>query len=187
MRDLGAKSVRPHAADDDENRRPVYHTRNMGSPEAAVKVQNTRNLDRLGAALIDLIGLLNSPQRDEALLREAGVAIDRALFPLLVALGAKGRLAVAELADLVGRDHTTVSRQLAKLESLELIERHASDVDRRSRASQLTAAGRKNVRAIAAARRRLLGKALSDWREADRAALADQMRRFADALNLHSA
>jgi len=144
-------------------------------------VQNTRNLDMLASAMLDLLGFLNSPQRDEALLKEAGVRLDRALFPLLVILGARGSLGVAELADQVGRDHTTVSRQLAKLESLDLVARYEGD-DRRKRAARLTTAGKKTVRAITQARRRLLSKALAQWSETDRAALADLNRRFAEAL-----
>lgn len=155
----------------------------MVRPRENVKVQNTRNMDRLGGALVDLIGFLNSPQRDEALLAEAGVNLDRALFPLLVALGARGDLSVAELADLVGRDHTTVSRQLAKLESLDLVERCEIEADRRRREAQLTTDGAKIVHAIRIARRRLLSKALAGWSEADRSALADNIRRFADALS----
>jgi DNA-binding MarR family transcriptional regulator len=145
-------------------------------------VQNTRNLERLGAALLDLIGFLNSPQRDDALLREAGVNIDRALFPLLVALGVRGAMGVAEIADLVGRDHTTISRQLAKLESLKLIKRNDDNADRRRRAATLTPAGRKIGQAITRARHRLLSQALADWSESDRAALANLNRRFADTL-----
>lgn len=145
-------------------------------------MQNTDNLSRLGGALVDLLGFLNSPQRDEALLREAGVDLDRALFPLLVALGRRGPLAVTELADLVGRDHTTVSRQLSKLEELKLVDRPLSATDRRVRSAELTGAGGEVVKAITGARRRLLGEALGDWSEADREALAGQMRRFADSL-----
>lgn len=145
-------------------------------------MQNTRNVDMLASSLLDLIGLLNSPQRDDVLLREAGVDLDRALFPLLVALGRRGPLAVAELAGLVGRDHTTVSRQLAKLESLHLIARVAGEDDRRRRAAQLTRKGKKIVQAITQARRRLLSKALAGWSEADRTVLAKLNRRFADSL-----
>lgn len=145
-------------------------------------MQNTRNVDRLGGALVDVIGFLNSPQRDQALLSEAGVILDRALFPLLVALGARGSLGVAELADLVGRDHTTVSRQLAKLESLDLVQRRETEADLRRREAQLTDHGAGIVRALRAARRRLLSKVLVDWSEADRSTLADFTRRFADAL-----
>jgi len=132
--------------------------------------------------MIDLMGLLNSPQRDDVLLREAGVDLDRALFPLLVRLGLHGPLSVAALADQAGRDHTTISRQLAKLESLGLISRQADDGDRRIRTASLTAEGTRIVEAITAARRRLLSKALAGWSQTDRASLAGISRRFVDAL-----
>lgn len=145
-------------------------------------MQNTRNIEKLSSALIDLIGLLNSPRRDDALLREAGVSLDRALFPLLVILGVRGPLGVAEIADQVGRDHTTVSRQLFKLESLGLIERCGGEADRRKRTAALTDDGKTMVQAITAARRRLLTQALADWSGGDLTALANLSRRFADSL-----
>lgn len=154
----------------------------MGCETGGVKVQNTHDMEKLGGSLIDLLGVLNSPQRDDALLREAGVELDRALFPLLVALDVRGVLTVAGLADLVGRDHTTVSRQLSKLASLKLIRRREGASDRRQTAAELTAAGREIARRIARARRRLLAKVLSGWTEADVRSLATLNRRFADAL-----
>jgi DNA-binding MarR family transcriptional regulator len=132
--------------------------------------------------MIELMGFLNSPQRDDVLLREAGVALDRALFPLLVRLGLTGPLSVAGLADQVGRDHTTISRQLAKLESLGLIVREGGDNDRRVRTARLAPSGDQIVQAITAARRRLLSRVLADWSEVDLASLANLNRRFVDAL-----
>lgn len=145
-------------------------------------MHHTRTIDQLAAALIDLISFLNSPQRDDVLLREAGVDLDRALFPLLVRLGRSGSLSVAGLADQVGRDHTTISRQLSKLERRGLISRQGGGADRRVRTASLTAAGDKIVQAITAARRRLLSRALAEWSEADLAALATLNQRFVDAL-----
>ena len=144
-------------------------------------MHHTRNIDALAAALIELLSFLNSPQRDEVLLREAGVDLDRALFPLLVRLGMSGSQSVAALADQVGRDHTTVSRQLTKLESLGLISRRGGE-DRRVRAASLTPAGENVVSSITAARRRLLSRALAQWSETDLANLATLNRRFVDAL-----
>jgi DNA-binding MarR family transcriptional regulator len=144
-------------------------------------VHHTRNIDQLAAALIDLIGFLNSPQRDDFLLREAGVELDRALFPLLVRLGMSGSLSVAGLADQMGRDHTTISRQLSKLERLQLVSRQGG-ADRRVRTASLTEAGDTVVQAITAARRRLLARALAEWNEIDLAALAMLNRRFVEAL-----
>jgi DNA-binding MarR family transcriptional regulator len=161
----------------------VYHTRNMAPPRDDVKMHNTRNIDELGRSLVELISFLNSPQRDEALLREAGVNLDRALFPLLVRLGMHGPLSVAELADQVGRDHTTISRQLAKLETLGLIKRREGDSDRRRSTATPTGSGKKIVHAITLARRRLLTQALAEWNESDRSALAGLLRRFADTLD----
>ena len=132
--------------------------------------------------MIELIGFLNSPKRDDALLREAGVSLDRALFPLLVRLGMSGALSVGDLADQVGRDHTTVSRQLAKLEGLGLVARRGAAADRRVKAVALTGTGESVVQSIADARRRLLTRALADWSEADRANLADLNRRLVDSL-----
>jgi len=127
------------------------------------------------------MSFLNSPRRDDILLREAGVSLDRALFPLLMRLGMAGSLSVGDLADQVGRDHTTVSRQLAKLESLGLVGRREGP-DRRVKAATLTPAGGAMVQSLTDARRRLLDAALADWPRADRDALADLNRRFVDAL-----
>ena len=146
-------------------------------------VHNTRDIDDLAAAVIDLVGFFASPQRDEVLLAEAGVSLDRALFPLLVRLGRRGPLSVAGLAAQVGRDHTTISRQLAKLESLGLVSRRGGGSDRRVRPAVLTPAGDEIVQAITAARRRLLSRALAEWSVADRANLAMLNRRFVDALS----
>jgi len=142
---------------------------------------DTRDIEGLVAALIDLMSFFNSPRRDDVLLREAGVSLDRALFPLLVRLAMFGPLSVAGLADQVGRDHTTISRQLSKLESLDLISRQGGS-DKRVRTATLTAAGDKIVHAITAARQRLLSRALADWSEIDLASLATLNRRFVDAL-----
>ena len=132
--------------------------------------------------MIDLMGFLNSPQRDDVLLKEAGVSLDRALFPLLVRLGMHGPLGVATLADQVGRDHTTISRQLSKLERLGLVSRHDGQADRRVRMESLTPAGARIAEAITAARQRLLSQVLADWTASDLANLAALNRRFVDAL-----
>jgi DNA-binding MarR family transcriptional regulator len=136
----------------------------------------------LAAALRDLMGLLNSPRQDDILLREAGVSIDRALFPLLVRIGAAGSLSVVELADQVGRDHSTISRQTSKLESLGLVSRRRGPRDQRLREAAITAAGESAVQAITAARRRLLGGLLADWSPEDREAVARLTRKLSDAM-----
>ena len=148
-------------------------------------VQNTHigeKLHALHASVIDIVSAMNGPQRDEMLIREAGVSLDRALFPLLVGIGRKGPVGVVELADGVGRDYTTVSRQVAKLERLDLVERRESAADRRVREAVLTAKGRAMTDLIDAARDRILRSMFASWEAEDIDALVRLARRFADAL-----
>ena len=145
-------------------------------------MHNTDNIDGIAAALVDLLGFFSGPQRVELLLREAQVDLDQALFPLLVCLSVRGPLNVAGLSAQIGRDHTTISRQLSKLESLGLISRQVGGGDRRVRTVTLTTAGEEIAKAVTLARRRLLSKVLADWSEGDLAKLAQLNRRFVDAL-----
>jgi len=137
---------------------------------------------QLHHTLVDLVGLMNRPQRDSVLLQEAGVSLDRALFPLLIAVEHKGPIGVVELGELVGRDYTTVSRQTAKLASLGLITRRPSKGDKRVREAAVTAKGRQVTSAIDAARERMAAVLFAKWSKRDLKDLARLMRRFADDL-----
>jgi DNA-binding MarR family transcriptional regulator len=137
---------------------------------------------QLHHTLVDLVGLMNRPQRDTALLQEAGVSLDRALFPLLIAVERKGPVGIVELAELVGRDYTTVSRQIAKLDGLGLISRRPSKTDQRVRAAVITAKGKEMTSALDAARERMAAVLFAKWSKRDLKNLARLMRRFADDL-----
>ncbi len=53
------------------------------------KVQNTHigtQLRALHGSLLDIMSAMNRPQRDEVLIKEAAIPLDRALFPLLVGI-----------------------------------------------------------------------------------------------------
>lgn len=145
-------------------------------------MRNAHNYDSLVLALMDLVGMLNSPRQDDILLKEAGVLLDRALFPLLVRIGASNSLNVAALAEQVGRDQSTVSRQTAKLERLGLIKRRAGRADQRAREAVITVEGRRLVQAITKARRRLFDKLLAEWSIGDVQAIARLNRRLAEAM-----
>lgn len=148
-------------------------------------VQNTRipqQIRDLHEALIDLAGLMNRPQRDETLVREAGISLDRALFPLLVGIERRGPIGIVELADGIGRDYTTVSRQVAKLESLELVDRRRNAADRRVNEAAITPTGKAMVDKIDAARERLAITALESWEPAEIDELVRLMRKLATAI-----
>jgi DNA-binding MarR family transcriptional regulator len=148
-------------------------------------VQNTHMSDQLRVlhgAVLDIVGVMNRPQNDEAMIKAAAIPLDRALFPLLVGIERFGPIGVVELADRVGRDYTTVSRQVAKLESLGLAQRRASAADRRVREAVVTRKGKAMTDAVDAARDRMGRAIFEKWDARQMDELVRLMRKFADAL-----
>lgn len=139
-----------------------------------------QNIRQFYDALFDLLGLINQPQRDSALLKVAGVSLDRALLPLLVVIGRRGTVGIMELAGLVGRDHTTVSRQVATLGRLGLVTRHVGTSDKRERKVAVTEEGLAIAHALDTARERLIQPILAQWDEQDWKTFVSLLRRFAD-------
>lgn len=139
-----------------------------------------KDIRELREALLDLTGFINRPQPDAALIEAAGVDLDRALFPLLARIERRGPLGIVELAELVGRDYSTVSRQVAKLESLGLVARQAHAEDGRMRTAVVTAQGKEMTRALDAARQKIMEKLLAGWEPDDVRTLVRLMRRLAD-------
>ncbi|MGR3885708.1 winged helix-turn-helix transcriptional regulator [Pseudomonas sp. 1152_12] len=140
----------------------------------------------LHGSLVEIVGVMNRPQRDEAMVREAGISLDRALFPLLVLVERLGPIGVVELADRVGRDYTTVSRQVAKLEGLGLILRQESTADRRVRESVITEKGKAMTDRVDDARERMGVSIFSTWEAGDFDNLVRLMRKFAEEIKADS-
>lgn len=154
----------------------------MGSSK---KVQNTHisaRVPELHRALLDIVSVMNQPHRDEALIKAAGIALDRALFPLLVGIERFGPIGVVELADRAGRDHTTVSRQLVKLEGLGLVSRQADAVDRRVRKAIVTRKGKAMTERIDGARERIALTIFESWDKVEVDTLVDLLSKFAKAI-----
>ena len=125
---------------------------------------------------------MNRPQGDEQMVRDAGIALDRALFPLLVVIERRGPIGVVDLADGVGRDHTTVSRQVAKLENLGLVERQTSEADRRVRMAVIAPKGKAMTDKVDAARERNAFAIFKTWGAQEVDDLVRLMRKLADAM-----
>ena len=134
--------------------------------------------DDIHAVLLKLNGYMNRPDLDQAFLARAGVKLDRALFPLLTRIGLYHPISVVELANLVGRNHSTVSRQSAKLESLGLVQRQTAKADLRIRLLEPSAGGWKMLDQFSAARRAFLNKRLGDWTDEERSRLLHLLSRF---------
>jgi len=130
----------------------------------------------------DLVALVNQSPLGGRVVREAKVPLDPALLRILAGIYRFEPVGVVELAERAGRDHTTVSRQAAKLEELGLIERRASTTDRRVSELLLTAKGRRTGQALLAAHQRVIAPILAKWGDKDVAELTRLMRRLVDDL-----
>jgi DNA-binding MarR family transcriptional regulator len=139
-----------------------------------------QEIRQLYDALFDIMGLLNQPQRDAILLAEADISLDRALFPLLVLIGRRRMVGIVELAGLVGRNYTTVSRQVAKLVSLGLVTRSIGKDDGREHKVTATPEGMAVLSELNAARERLMHAILAQWNEQEWKTFVTLLRRFAD-------
>jgi DNA-binding MarR family transcriptional regulator len=159
----------------------------MPSSELSEPARSDAQLRELHRAVLEIVSAIHQPQRDLVLLREAGVSLDRALLPLLVGIQRFGPIGVGSLADRVGRDYSTVSRQVAKLESLGLVGRTDRVTDRRVSEATLTAQGRRVAARIDLARDRLLEALFQGWSGGEVEQLVRLLRRFADAFGGESA
>jgi DNA-binding MarR family transcriptional regulator len=139
-------------------------------------------LTDLHETMIDLVSAVNLFQRDATRTSRAGTLLDRALFPLLVIVKRRGPIGIVQIAGRVGRDYTTVSRQIGKLEDLGLVRRQGNAADRRVREAVITAKGRRIAARFDAARERMGYAIFETWSQQDCQNLVRLMRRFADAM-----
>ena len=146
-------------------------------------VQNTHNsaeFDDLHNALLMIVGTFNRPQRDELLIKESNIQLDRALFPLLIQIGRFGPIGVVELAERAGRDYTTVSRQVAKLEELGLAQRQKNIKDKRVNEAVITTTGKAMTDKIDAARAQIYQHLFENWQDSERTDLARLLQKFVE-------
>ena len=142
-----------------------------------------RSLPGLHRSLIDIVGVMNRPERDAAMLEAAGLTLERALFPLVVLVERLGPIGVVDLAGRVGRDYTTVSRQVTRLEELGLVTRRAGLADRRVRELTITPQGKVATNAVDDARERMALMQFRTWSREDFDQMLRLLRMLADGLN----
>ncbi|EPS4857523.1 MarR family winged helix-turn-helix transcriptional regulator [Salmonella enterica] len=148
-------------------------------------VQDTHISEQMKAlhgALIRVVSALNRPRNDEKLIAEAGIQLDRALFSILISIE-RLAIGVVELAERAGRDYTTVSRQVAKLEKLGLIIRQHNAIDRRIREAVISRTGKAMTERIDAAREQMGNVVFKDWPQDELDVFVRLMQKFADAMD----
>ncbi|ECD9322010.1 MarR family transcriptional regulator [Salmonella enterica] len=149
-------------------------------------VQDTHiseQMKTLHGALIRIVSALNRPRNDEKLIADAGIQLDRALFSILISIERLGPIGVVELAECAGRDYTTVSRQVAKLEKLGLVIRQHNVIDRRIREAVISPTGKAMTERIDAAREQMGNAVFKDWSQDELDIFVRLMQKFVNAMD----
>lgn len=152
-------------------------------------VQDTHiseQMKTLHGALIRIVSALNRPRNDEKLIEDAGIQLDRALFSILISIERLGPIGVVDLAERAGRDYTTVSRQVAKLEKLGLVIRQHNAIDRRIREAVISPTRKAMTERIDAAREQMGNVIFKEWRQDELDIFVRLMQKFADAMDNNS-
>jgi DNA-binding MarR family transcriptional regulator len=138
-----------------------------GDPVDVLETEMTR--------LARTIALLGRPP-------EVACGLDRAGYLLLRTLERIGPASINTIAAAVGLDGSTVTRQVAAMKELGLVERTTNPGDRRSCIISPTADGRTVMRQMRRQRRSNLDAVTSDWTDDDRTALGRLLNKLNDSI-----
>jgi DNA-binding MarR family transcriptional regulator len=138
---------------------------------------------RLETELAMLTRTLEGLSRRSTLYRE----LDRSSYVLARTLATEAPVSINGLAELVGLDATTVTRQVATMETEGLVRRKRHPQDRRVSLVELTALGRRRMDAVRAAREARITELVRDWSDDDRAAFGRLLGRFNESIRAHPA
>lgn len=109
--------------------------------------------------------------------------IDPASYAVLVAIARAAPLRMVDLADEMGLDKSTMSRQVSGLMRLGLVQRSPDPDDGRAFLLELSDDGRRGLQAVAHQRHEFWMRRLDSWSTDEIGALADGLSRLATAIN----
>ena len=152
--------------------------RTVVAPGGAEAVEPAAALARVETELAMLTRTLEGMSRRSTLYRE----LDRASYVLARTLATEAPVSINGLAELVGLDATTVTRQIDTMEAAGLVRRKRQPRDRRVSLVELTPRGRQRMAAVRTAREQRIDDLVADWSVADRATFGRLLGRFNEAI-----
>jgi DNA-binding MarR family transcriptional regulator len=133
-------------------------------------------------SMYEIVTFLNDPRNDEQLLRKAGLKNDKNLLPIIVRIGRQPKMNVGELANQLGRNHSSLSRQIDKFVSLGLVESSYNEQDKRIREVELSEEGYRIFEDISKARDEIMERALKDLTDSEIEEISWSLKKVAELL-----
>jgi DNA-binding MarR family transcriptional regulator len=138
--------------------------------------------DLIERALGRLLRVSRGPRFGDAIRGRAGIKLDRASYGVLERTGALAPVRLSELAQELGVDVSTASRQVQALEQKGLVDREPDPVDGRAMLLQLTRKGKAVRSKMQAAWQETIAGVLINWKPDDVTGLAALLDRFTSDL-----
>lgn len=135
-------------------------------------------------AWLALVRLSTQPRMHADILDSAGVSLDRSSYPIMTVLDEKGESTVTALAEALGLDTSTLSRQVRVLENRGLVARTKGKADARVSVLNLTDSGRGTMEKIRDARHRMLAGTLAHLSNSEIQALNKALSTLVVALSI---
>lgn len=122
--------------------------------------------------------LRRSRALSDELARQVHPDLEASSYSLLASIRDLQPVQASQLAALYSVDKSAISRQLARLETIGLVERGTDADDARARPLVLTARGRERLARASDGRRAQFHAAFEDWPQDDVVALAELLHRY---------
>ena len=152
---------------------PVLTGRDVAEADVLVDVEH---------ALTRMMRQATRPAFYRALMAAAGTALDRAEYGVMLRIAESAPVRLTDLADVLGVDISTVSRQVRELERNGLVERSGDPDDQRASRLRLTSEGQSVLTRVRAARQENMRRLLAGWSREDQIRLARLVGRLADEM-----
>ena len=129
-------------------------------------------------ALGALLRLTRAPRFAETVRQRAGAEVDRAGYAVLVRVSELGPVRLSELAQYLGLDVSTVSRQVQQLEQRGLVDRSPDPLDGRAALLELSVPGREIMQKMRDAWCETVADVVNTWKPSDIARFGGLLDRF---------
>jgi DNA-binding MarR family transcriptional regulator len=143
-----------------------------------VSVPVPEPVGQIEQALGALLRLTRAPRFAETVRQRAGAEVDRAGYAVLVRVSELGPVRLSELAQYLGLDVSTVSRQVQQLEQRGLVDRSPDPLDGRAALLELSVPGREIMQKMRDAWEETVADVVNTWKPGDIARFGSLLDRF---------